>query len=117
MSTQEGRYGISTHAFIGDNTKSDECFKNAQLFCGERNEHYLNWILTLENKGRFEEIIPIIDLMEEPSRVNPFPKRTFLIENRAYHNSSNFLKEYRERIEKRLSEHVVDMTSVKFDFK
>jgi hypothetical protein len=103
--------------FIGDYTKSDECFTNAGLFCGDRNEHLLNWIIILEKNGRYEEIIPIIDIMEEPSRVNPFPNKTFLIENRAYYNSSSFLKEFRERIEKRLTEHVVNMTSVKFDFK
>lgn len=103
--------------FIGDSVKSDECFSNAGLFCGDRNEHYLNWILSLEKSGRYEEIIPIIDMMEEPSRVNPFPNKTFLIENRAYYNSSTFLKEFRDKINKRLTEHVVDMTSVKFDFK
>lgn len=104
------------HDFIGNSEKSDECFQNAELFCGERNEHFMNWVITLEKNGRYDEIIPILDKMEEPSRVNPFPNRTFLIENRAYHNTGNFLKEFRERITKRMSEHVVDTTSVKFDF-
>lgn len=105
------------HDFIGNKEKSDECFKNAELFCKERNEHLLNWALIMESNKRYNEIIPIIDEMEKPSRVNPFPNKTFLIENRAYHNTGNFLKEFRDRVIKRLSEPVVDMTSVKFDFK
>lgn len=105
------------HDFIGNKEKSDECFKNAELFCGDRNEHLLNWALTMEKNGRYDEMSAIIDRMEDPQRVNPFPNRTFLIENRAYHNTSNFLNELRERVNKRMSEHVVDMTSIKFDFK
>lgn len=105
------------HNFIGDIKKSDECFSNAELFCDDRNEHLLNWAFTMERNGRFDEMLPLLDRMLEPSRVNPFPNKTFLIENRAYHNTDNFLKEYRERIINRQSEHVVDMTSLKFDFK
>jgi hypothetical protein len=54
--------------------------------------------------------------MTEPSRVNPFPRRTFLIEDRAYLSSSNFLNEFREKIKNKMSEPTIDLTSVKFDF-
>jgi hypothetical protein len=70
----------------------------------------------MEKRGRYEEMLSILDKMEEPSRVNPFPERTFLIENRAYYNTSSFMKELRQKVNSKLSEHVVDMTSVKFDF-
>jgi hypothetical protein len=70
----------------------------------------------MEKRGRFEEILSVLDRMGEPSKVNPFPERTFLIEDRAYHDTSNFIKEFREKIELKMSKHVVDMTSVKFDF-
>jgi hypothetical protein len=103
--------------FIGDLKKSDECFTNSELFCDDRNEHLLNWVLIMERKGRFDEILPLIDRMMNTSRVNPFPNRTFLIENRAYHNTGTFLNELRDRVVKKQSEHVVDMTSLKFDFK
>lgn len=103
--------------FIGDVEKSDECFKNAELFCIERNEHLLNWVLTMEKNGRYDEMTAVLDKMEDPLRVNPFPNRTFLIENRAYHNTGNFIKELRERVNRRATEHVVDMKSIKFDFK
>jgi len=103
--------------FIGDIKKSDECFMNSELFCSGRNEHLLNWALTMEKSGRYDQMIPIIDRMLEPSRVNPFPYRTFLIENRAYHNTGTFLRELKERVIRRENEHVVDMSSLKFDFK
>ena len=48
---------------------------------------------------------------------NPFPNRTFLIEDRCYLNTSNFLKEYRERIERMINEPIIDLSSVNFDFK
>lgn len=101
--------------FIGDTEKSDECFKNSELFCNGRNEHLLNWALTMQKNNRYDEILQLIDKMEEPSRVNPFPNRTFLIEDRAYHNTSNFLKEFREWVNRKKGEHVVDMSSFKFE--
>jgi tetratricopeptide (TPR) repeat protein len=106
----------NAYDFIGDNEKSDECFQNAELFCSDRNEHLLYWLFVMEKRGRFEEILSVLDRMGEPSKVNPFPERTFLIEDRAYHDTSNFIKEFREKIELKMSKHVVDMTSVKFDF-
>jgi hypothetical protein len=106
----------NAYDFIGDKENSDECFQNAGLFCSDRNEHLLYWAFVMEKRGRYEEIFPVLDMMEEPSKVNPFPDRTFLIENRAYHDTSNFIKELREKIKSKMSEHVVDMTSVKFEF-
>jgi glycosyltransferase involved in cell wall biosynthesis len=102
--------------FIGDEKKSDECFANSELFSDSRNEHFLNWALTLEKRGRLDEMLTIIDKMEDVKRVNPFPDRTFLIEDRAYYNTSTFLKELRERVIKKQNEHTVNMDSVKFDF-
>jgi hypothetical protein len=113
-------YGLvlmaNAYDFMGNKEKSDECFQNAELFCPNRNEHFLNWLFVMEKRGRYEEMLSILDKMEEPSRVNPFPERTFLIENRAYYNTSSFMKELRQKVNSKLSEHVVDMTSVKFDF-
>ena len=103
--------------FIGDREKSDKCFMSAELFCPDRNEHLLNLVLTMEKNGRYDEMIPILNRMKEPSRLNPFPSRTFLIEDRAYYNTSNFINDIIERVTRRQDEHVVDMNSVKFDFK
>lgn len=102
--------------FMGDEKKSDECFINSELFSDLRNEHYLNWILIMEKRGRYDEMLTIIDKMEDVKRVNPFPERTFLIEDRAYYDSSTFLKELREKVIKKQNEHTVNMDSVKFDF-
>jgi hypothetical protein len=72
---------------------------------------------SLELQGKYEEILTVIDEMCKPEKVNPFPNRTFLIENRAYLNTSNHLNEYREYIQRKISEHRVNMDSVTFDFK
>ena len=89
----------------------------AELFIKNRNEHLLYYCFSLEQQGKYEEILPIIDNMCIPEKNNPFPNRTFLIEDRAYLNTSNFLNEYRANIQRRMSEHSVNMDSVIFDFK
>jgi hypothetical protein len=91
-----------------------DCFEKAELFCVGRNEHLLHLSDCLERQNRYEEIIPILDRMSENN--NPFPNRTFLIEDRCYLNTSNFLNEYRERIERKMNEPIIDSDSIFFDF-
>jgi hypothetical protein len=90
---------------------------NAGQFAPERNEHYIYLNLYLEDLNRYDEIITNIDKMIQPDRKNPFPNKSFLIENRAYYDTSNFLIELRERIEKKTKEHSIDLKSVEFNFK
>jgi tetratricopeptide (TPR) repeat protein len=113
-----GYYGLimmgHAYYFIGDIEKSHKCFKNAELFCKGRNEHLMYLASYLERQERYEEILPLIsEMIKKP---NPFPNKTFLIENRCYLDSSNFLNEYQEMIERKLNEPTMDLTSVKFDF-
>jgi tetratricopeptide (TPR) repeat protein len=113
-----GYYGLimmgHAYKFIGDITKTIESYKKAELFCSDRNEHLMYLAICLEEQKRYEDILPIIDEMDK--KVNPFPNRTFLIENRCYHDTGNLLNEYRESINRKMSEHVMDLTSVKFSF-
>jgi hypothetical protein len=113
-----GYYGLimmgHAYNFIGDVKRAENCYRSAELFCTNRNEHLMYLASCLEGQKRYEEIISIINEMDK--KTNPFPNRTFLIENRCYLDSSNFLKEYRETIERKLNEPIMDLTSVKFDF-
>jgi hypothetical protein len=68
----------------------------------------------LEKLNRKEEILELLDYMLKPERTNPFPELTFLIEDRAYHNSSSFLSDWRERLNRKETEHVIDTTSLDF---
>jgi hypothetical protein len=52
--------------------------------------------------------------MINPERTNPFPRLSFLIEDRAYSNSSNFLNEWREKLNKKDTEYIIDSTSIDF---
>jgi hypothetical protein len=54
--------------------------------------------------------------MLDPKRINPFPTCSFLIEDRAYHNTGNFLIELKNRTEKKMSEFSINLDSIKFDF-
>ena len=71
----------------------------------------------MEKLGKYQELIETIDVMIQPQRKNPFPTLSFLIEDRAYYDTSHFLVEYREKIVKKMSEHVINSDSVSFDFK
>lgn len=100
--------------FIGEVDKSIKCYTDAELFCSGRNEHSFYLAVLLERQERYEEILPILDKMSKI--LNPFPNRTFLIESRLYLDTSNFINEYREKIQRKINEPIMDLTSVKFDF-
>jgi hypothetical protein len=110
---------MMSHAiwFIGDKEKALWYLNNAGQFAPERNEHYIYLNSYLEELKKYDEIITNIDKMIQPDRKNPFPEKSFLIENRAYYDTSNFLIELRERIEKKTNEHSIDLKSVEFNFK
>ena len=110
---------MMSHAiwFIGDKEKALWYLDNAKQFAPERNEHFIYQNGYLEELGRYDEIIKNIDFMIQPERKNPFPEKSFLIENRAYYDTSNFLIELREKIEKKTKEHSIDLKSVEFNFK
>ena len=101
--------------FIGDIEKALEHYQLAHQFSPSRNEGYLYQAFYLESLGRNEEALSIVNFIADPRRKNVFPNLSFLIEDRAYVDSSNFLFEYKERLEKKLSEPIIDSDSVVFD--
>jgi glycosyltransferase involved in cell wall biosynthesis len=105
------------HDFIGNKKESEEHFLLAEQFLPERNEHLVYLCIFLEKEGRFEEMIPYIDKMLQPERINPFPKYSFLIEDRAYHNTSDYLVNLKKRIQKKSTEFSINLDSLDFDFK
>jgi len=102
--------------FMGDKEKAIHYLSNAGQFAPERNEHFVYQNSYLEELGRYEEIIQNIDFMVRPERTNPFPEKSFLIENRAYYNTGTFLIELRQRISAKMSEHIIDLDSFRADF-
>jgi hypothetical protein len=71
----------------------------------------------LEELNRLEEAINVVNKMLQPERTNPFPSLSFLIEGRAYHNTGNMLHELKDRLTRKLEEPVINLESIKFDFK
>lgn len=105
------------YLFIGDNDKAKEHYLLAEQFQSERNEHLLYLCFFFEKLGNYQEVLDIINKMLQPEKINPYPKLSFLIENRAYYDTSDFLIEYREKISKKINEPKINMDSVSFDFK
>jgi len=104
------------HDFMGNIDSAIEHYELAEAFCPKRNEHLVYLALLFERIGRHESVIELCDKMMQAHRTNPFPNLGFLIEDRAYHNTSNFLKELRERTMKRIEEPIINLESVKFQF-
>jgi hypothetical protein len=102
--------------FRGEIKEAFDTISQALAFAPERNEHLLYWALMAENQGQFEEVVRLIDLMMLPEKKNPFPKLCFLIENRAYTDTSNFLAEWKEKTLRRINEPVLSNQGVDFDF-
>jgi hypothetical protein len=102
--------------FIGNVEEGFNYIRKAGEFSPKRNEHliYLNFLL--EREKRYEEILENIEFMAKPERKNPFPELSFLIEDRAYSNTSNFLSEYKEQIKRKMETPIIDNSSFKFEF-
>ena len=106
------------HAFLNSPVeKVLELYSFAEMFCPQRNESKLYKAQYLESKGMNAEALKEVQEMIQPERVNPFPRFSFLIENRAYFDTSNFLAEMKERLERKLNEKIIDSESFYFDFK
>jgi tetratricopeptide (TPR) repeat protein len=105
------------YRFMGNLEKSESMYRQAEPFATGRNEHLLYLIHLLEEQNRLEEAIKLTEIALIPERTNPFPGYCFLIENRAYHDSSTYLIETRDRMKKRIDEPVMSNKSVVFDFK
>lgn len=104
------------YEFIGDLETSILHIEKALDFAPNRNEHFVYMNFILEKMGRFEDILKNIEFMLQPERKNPFPGTSFLIEDRAYYNTSNFIYEYKDIIEKKMNIPVIDNSSFKFEF-
>ena len=109
---------MMAHAFnfIGEVERAEEHFKLAGQFSPKRNEHLIHLNNLLESQGRIDDVLANIEFMIRPERVNPFPHCSFLIEDRAYYNTSNFLLEEKERLLKPKG-FSMNLESFKFDFK
>ncbi len=103
-----------SYIFLGETEKGLMYYEYAQDFEWRRNESLMYKCFQLEKLGRKEEILEVLDYMLKPERVNPFPELTFLIEDRAYHNSSSFLSEWKDRLTRKETEHVIDTNSLDF---
>jgi len=103
--------------FIGEHQKAEEHFFLSQQFSPRRNEHFMYLAFSYEKLGKYEKVLEMIELMAKPERKNPFPELSFLVEDRCYLDTSNFLNEYKMNITNKMGEHVIDSESFTFDFK
>jgi hypothetical protein len=105
------------HNFIGNVDNAIEHYQLAEQFSPDRNEHLMHLCFYFEKLNRIEEALTVVNKMLQPERVNPFPRLSFLIEGRAYHNTGTMLSDLKVKFLQKINEPMVDMTSITFDFK
>jgi hypothetical protein len=105
------------HNFIGNVGKAIEHYQLAEQFSPDRNEHLMHLCFYFEKLGQYEDALTVVNKMLQPERTNPFPRLSFLIEGRAYHDTGTMLYELKDKFSKKINEPMVDMTSITFDFK
>jgi Glycosyltransferases involved in cell wall biogenesis len=102
--------------FRGEYDKAEEHYKSAGPFSPTRNEHLMYLAFFYEKRQRNKEALEVVEQMINEGRENPYPNLCFLIEDRCYTNSSNFLYEFKERLENKINKPVLSPDSVVFDF-
>ena len=86
------------YSFIGDYIEAEKWFSLAEPFTPDRNEHWLYWAIHLNSIGEYKKSLNIIETLLKKNNLNPFPKKCFLIEDRAYTNTSNFIYEFKSNL-------------------
>jgi glycosyltransferase involved in cell wall biosynthesis len=104
------------YEYIGDMDKAVHVLTEAEKFAPRRNEHLLYLAFLYKNMKKWDKVIEIVESAMQPERTNPFPDFCFLIEDRAYYNTSNNLKELLDDARRKSNEPVMSSDSIDFDF-
>lgn len=104
------------HEFMGNSELALNYLELAENFCKKRNEHLFPMIQIYEKLNMHENSLEIIEFMTKSDRKNPFPNLCFLIDDRLYHDTSNFLMELKQNIENKLSKPQINLESLSFQF-
>jgi glycosyltransferase involved in cell wall biosynthesis len=102
--------------FMGNEEMGLKYLSVAEDFCAGRNEHLYTLAQFYEKNNMIEKAIEILNQMLSEERTNPYPKLVFLIDDRYYHDTSDFLYHRKEELEKKLSTPVINLESFSFQF-
>jgi glycosyltransferase involved in cell wall biosynthesis len=87
------------HLFIGNIEEVKKHYYIAESFAPNRNEHLMYLAFFLDEYGLYDEMFEVTKKALSPERVNPFPNSSFMIDDRAYYNTSNLFLELNEKAE------------------
>jgi len=102
--------------FMGNEEMGLKYLSVAEDFCAGRNEHLYTLAQFYEKNNMIEKAIEILNQMLSEERTNPYPKLVFLIDDRYYHDTSDFLYRRKEELEKKLTTPVIKLESFSFQF-
>ena len=92
------------YAFLGEYNKSIQHYEYAHTFNPDRNENILDIVELYERLGENEKALSWCMAGLSESRTNPFPKWSFMIENKAYWNTGTYVKDLKTRLESKVKQ-------------
>jgi len=107
----------SAYSFRGEHEEAEKSWNQAEQFAPGRNEHLMYHALFLEDNNRIQEALDLVNQMMNPERKNPFPTYCFLIEDRCYLDTGKKeLNEWKDRLNRKLTEPIIKNEGVTFSF-
>jgi glycosyltransferase involved in cell wall biosynthesis len=102
--------------FRGEFDLAEEHYKSAYEFSPTRNEHLMYLAFFYERQQKHKEALETVEKIINEGKKNPFPELCFLIEDRCYTDSSNFMYEFRDKLVNKINKPILSSDSVVFDF-
>lgn len=84
------------YQYLKDYENAEKYLKAAAEFCPVRNENYLNLAFCYQEMGRFDKMLEVTTFLMDPSRKNPFPDYTFIIDQSSYYDTGDYVKQIHE---------------------
>jgi glycosyltransferase involved in cell wall biosynthesis len=104
------------YEYMGDLDKAIHCLNEAPKFAPRRNEHLLYLAFMYRNSKQWNKVLEVAKVAMVPERTNPFPDFCFLIEDRAYYDTSDTWNELVKDATMKSNEPVMSSDSIDFDF-
>lgn len=81
----------NAYNFCNDVENAILAFKKCDLYCSIRNEHLCGLAETYMHIKDYESAYGVVNIMMDPSRVNPFPRVGFLVQNEVYYDTGTYV--------------------------
>lgn len=83
----------NSYRYLGDHQNALKYLEIAEGFCSMRNEHLTNIAEIYNDLQDYDKMFLVTNKMTNPSRKNPFPELSFIIESQCYPDTGTYVHE------------------------